>query len=112
MGELDREQRLNFMFATIMTEVYDKTPKRTNSDEQTYENDLRWFRIAIHSARNLSLKYKADLITDLINEDAEFEPNDEDFRYFLGAINIKRTLYNLFKKNWDAVYLRPINRGD
>tara|TARA_B100002003_G_scaffold102363_1_gene95113 strand:+ start:126 stop:593 length:468 start_codon:yes stop_codon:yes gene_type:complete len=112
MGELDREQRLNFMFATIMTEVYDKTPKRTNSDEQTYENDLRWFRIAIHSARNLSLKYKADLITELINEDAEFEPNDEDFRYFLGAINIKRTLYNLFKKNWDAVYLRPINRGD
>tara|TARA_Y100000031_G_C8008080_1_gene286799 strand:+ start:78 stop:545 length:468 start_codon:yes stop_codon:yes gene_type:complete len=112
MGELDREQRLNFMFATIMREVYDKTPKRTNSDEQTYENDLRWFRIAIHSARNLSLKYKADLITDLINEDAEFEPNDEDFRYFLGAINIKRTLYNLFKKNWDAVYLRPINRGD
>ena len=112
MGELDREQRLNFMFATIMREVYDKTPKRTNSDEQTYENDLRWFRIAIHSARNLSLKYKADLITELINEDAEFEPNDEDFRYFLGAINIKRTLYNLFKKNWDAVYLRPINRGD
>ena len=101
MGKLDREQRLNFMFATIMTEVYDKTPKRTNSDEQTYENDLRWFRIAIHSARNLSLKYKADLIITLIKEDAEWEPKDK--KYF-GTTNIVRTLYYHIKEEMSTLY--------
>ena len=108
MGELDREQRLNFMFATIMTEVYDKTPKRTNSDEQTYENDVRWYKIAINSARNLSHKWNTDLITLLLEEDAEVEPKDEDFHQFLRIINIKRTLYNIFKKHWDPVYLRSV----
>ena len=112
MGELYRERRLDLMDETIKEEIHDKTPERYLDANLTEQKDIKWYRIAINSARNLSRKYQAYLITDLINEDAEFEPNDEDFRYFLGAINIKRTLYNLFKKNWDAVYLRPINRGD
>jgi hypothetical protein len=110
MGELDREQRLDFMVETIMTDVYDKTPKKSTylEENKTYENDVRWYKIAINSARNLSHKWNTDLITLLLEEDAEVEPKDEDFHQFLRIINIKRTLYNIFKKHWDPVYLRSV----
>ena len=109
MGELDREQRLDFMVETIGTEIYDKTPKETNIDaNKTEQNDIRWFRIAINTARNLSNKWNTNLMTALIEEDDEFEPKDEDFHQFLRIINIKRTLYNIFKKYWDPVYLRSV----
>ena len=59
MKELHREQRLDFMVETIKTEIYDKTPKLTSSDANIREHiDIRWHRIAINSARNLSIIFQ------------------------------------------------------